>query len=279
MPPSDYDPVSMADRYLKVVKGPALRAIVLCLAVISTSCSGSTQAEDPDSAQAPDVTVVDSSAGTMNARTEDGTSSTSGVVDDESEAPASGQETAEVLAEIESNVSSLGETLGASRQSTEQPSLSSVTSYPRLCPADDLAVSGFLQEDPLIENVPLQRYVMVFDTSQDAQRFFSGLAATEVGCVSERVGEVAIGTTTITAADAIEVADAESAVRIRASIEVDMIDFDQDPPGSDIVRSAAVNGAAVVVVVAPEGYETAIGVDDVHGPLLVDALSLASQAG
>jgi hypothetical protein len=58
-----------------------------------------------------------------------------------------------------------------------------------------------------------------------------------------------------------------------------MVNLDRDPPGSDVVRSVAVEGSAVIIVVSIADYGSVIGVADVHGPLLTDGVELVRAAG
>ena len=92
-------------------------------------------------------------------------------------------------------------------------------------------------------------------------------------------GEVSTATATINEVVPLDVMDDVEAVEIGASIAVDMVNIDRDPPGSDVVRSAAVEGSTVIVVVSIADYGSVIGAADVHGPLLTDGVELVRAAG
>ncbi len=77
----------------------------------------------------------------------------------------------------------------------------------------------------------------------------------------------------------LEVMAEVEAFQIGASIAVHLIGQDRDPPAIDVVRSIAVEGSALVVVSSLVNYLSVIGVDDVHGPLLVDGIEVLRAAG
>ena len=91
-----------------------------------------------------------------------------------------------LLASVEGAAQPLGDVIGATRPAGLEPVTLRVDSYPRLCPADDLPIEAVLQEDPLLENLPVQRYIIAFPGVDEAKEFFDDLASTEVGCVGER---------------------------------------------------------------------------------------------
>ncbi len=185
----------------------------------------------------------------------------------------------EFLTSVESAAQPLGEVIGATRPAGLEPVTIRVDSYPRLCPADDLPIEAIRQEDPLVENLPVVRYIVAFPDPEEASTFFDELASTEVGCVDERVSEVANATATINEVVPLEGLGDLEAVQVGASIAVDMVNLDRDPPGSDVIRSVAVEGSAVVIVVSIANYGSVIGVADVHGPLLTDGVELVRAAG
>lgn len=260
-------------------------AIFVAVALVLSACGGSEESTDQ-----VDQGASSTSEGTEAGQTEasDATAEPEGPsADEEDEPDGEGTEvtvgddgSVEVLlAGVETAAQPLGDVMGATRPAGLEPSSIRVDSYPRLCPADNLAIEAVLQADPLLENLPVQRYVLAFASADEAATFFDDLASTEVGCVDEREGEVAIATATINEVVRLDVMDDLEAVQIGASIAVDMINLDRDPPGSDVVRSVVIEGSTVIIVVSIADYGSVIGVADVHGPLLTSGVELVRAAG
>ncbi len=262
-------------------------ALAFAVALILGACGGSEEATaEADQAASTEQPAAGAEAGDGEASDE--TVATEGpTADDETEPEgedADEQATTDgsverLLASVEGAAQPLGDVIGATRPTGLEPVTRRADSYPRLCPADDLAIEAVLQEDPLLENLPVQRYIVAFPSDDEAATFFDDLASTEVGCVDERESEVAIAAATINEVVQLDVMDDLEAVQIGASIAVDMINLDRDPPGSDVVRSVAIEGSTVIIVVSIAGYGSVIGVADVHGPLLTSGVELVRAAG
>jgi hypothetical protein len=179
-----------------------------------------------------------------------------------------------LLAGVEADATPLGDITGVDRPGGLEPTLRRVESYPRLCPAEDLPVAGVLQEDPLVENLPVQRYILAFASEGDAQAFFDDLASTEVGCIATRETQVSIGTTTIETVEPLTTADGTLGVEIDASVAVDLTNIDRDPPGANVTRSVVIDGNAVIIVVSLTDYGSFVGADNIHQTLLADGIEL-----
>ncbi len=285
--PRHYDRRAMDGQSAGLRASTIYVGLALTVALIVGGCGGS---GDPTAGSEQVVSTEQSASGTEAG---DGEASGETVVlegsgaDDEPEPEPGGADAnpdddgsvERLLASVEGAAQPLGDVIGVTHPSGLEPVTRRVDSYPRLCPAEDLAIEAVLQEDPLVENLPVQRYVIAFPGVDEATEFFDDLASTEVGCVGERTGEVAIATATINEVAPLAVIDDLEAVEISASIAVDMVNLDRDPPGSDVVRSAVVEGSTVIIVVSIAGYGSVIGVEDVHGPLLTDGAELVRAAG
>lgn len=260
-------------------------AIGLAGAFVLSACGGSEESTDQatqnPSPASEDADADDSEASDVTTEPDGPTAGEEDEPDgEEAEASVGDAGSVEVLlAGVETAAQPLGDVLGAIRPAGLEPVTIRSDSYPRLCPADNLPIEAVLQEDPLLENLPVQRYILAFPSEDEAATFFDDLASTEVGCVDEREGQVAIATATINEVVPLDVMDDLDAVQIGASIAVDMISLDRDPPGSDVVRSVAIEGSAVIIVVSIADYGSVIGVADVHGPLLTDGVELVRAAG
>jgi len=259
--------------------------IVLAGPFVLSACGGSEESTDQadqgtrsasedteaDDSEAPDVTT-DPEGSTADEEDEPDGEGAEATVGDEGSVEV-------LLGSVESAAQPLGDVIEAARPAGLEPVTIRTDSYPRLCPADNLPIEAVLQEDPLLENLPVQRYIVAFPSDDEAATFFDDLASTEVGCVDERESEVAIATATINEVVQLDVMDDLEAVQIGASIAVDMINLDRDPPGSDVVRSVVIEGSTVIIVVSIADYGSVIGVADVHGPLLTSGVELVRAAG
>lgn len=283
----DYDRRSMDRQFGGLWAVIIYLAVVLTGALVLSACGGSeesTDEADQDASVAQPAEGTEAGDGEASEGTEESEGPTADAQDDpddeeEETNPVDGESVENLLASVESAAQPLGDVIGATRPAGLEPVNIRVDSYPRLCPADNLPIEAVLQEDPLLENLPVQRYILAFSDPNAAATFFDELASTEIGCVDERTTEVANATATINEVVTLDVIDDVEAIQIGASIAVDMINFDRDPPGSDVVRSVAIEGSTVIIVVSIADYGLVIGVADVHGPLLTDGVELVRATG
>ncbi len=269
-----------------VVRGIARLAILVAAALIVAACSDGEDGGDAGETSAAEESTeasgesqpsdsADSQGGESPAEESD-----QAATDEEpgGTTPFEPEVDEELLASLETSVAPLGDVLGVDRPAGLEPATLRPETYPRLCPADDVPVSAVLQEDPLVENLPVQRYFIAFPTAQDALGFVADLGATEVGCVGVREGEVSTATSTVTEVRPLALDDGTEAVQIEAGVEVELVNVDRDPPGSQVLRSVVQEGIVVVIVVSLAAYESLIGAP-VHGPLLQDGINLVQASG
>ncbi len=245
-----------------------LLAGFLLLAGACSSTSDDTAPATDDVEEAPSTTDEE----TEDPETSDSTT-TSEVADPE---PASLDVEAQVSA-IAAAAAPLGDVIGASRPAGEDPTTELAESFERLCPAVVAETPVVVQSDPLVENFPVQRHIVLFDTPDEAAGFAAEVEETGgPGCVAERETEVSVATTTVDDLTILDL-DGMKALELTAQVDVDLTNIERDPPGAQVRRYLAVEGNAVIVVVALATYEDLVGVD-VMEPLLLDGIELVKTA-
>lgn len=273
------------DRHLRAERTVIVCAVILTAAALGGG-SGTSEESSDEGAPATSTLTKAAPAATDSDDVEGSSNTTAAPEGPQSDAPDSdgagqgpGDDEGSVevlLASVESAAVPLGDIIGAERPAGLEPVTSRADSYQGLCPAEDIPVEAVVQQDPLVENVPVERWILAFSSDDEAADFFDAQRLTEVGCVAERSTTVSVATTQV---GPLEVMAEVEAFQIAALIKVDLTSQDRDPRAVDVVRSIAVEGSAIVVVSSLAEYGSVIGVADVHGPLLVDGIGLVRASG
>ena len=259
-------------------------ALLVAGSLVAGACSSSPDGEDPGGPVAVVQDDADSDAGGVEeeSSTEAPASTPEEEIEADDEESSDGAppetDTSAQAEVVVAQATPLGEVVGATRPAGEEPSIEIVGSFERLCPAVIVETDVVLQSDPLVLNFPVQRHIILFASPEDATRFIDEIESTGgPGCTAERETEVSVGTTTVEELTAVEI-EGRRGLQITAQVDVDLVDLEQDPPGAQVRRYLALEGNAVVVVVALAAYEDLVGLQ-VMEPLVVDGIELVGAIG